>query len=70
MNLRLYKYTSSSFSDPVLSDLAITSDKNDSTRWRYYVLNFKGSELKTRLVETESATLYTYTGYYGLVYLL
>jgi hypothetical protein len=51
-------------------DLPIVNEKNEATRWRTYVLNFKGSEMKARLIETETPTTYVYTGYYGLAYYL
>lgn len=71
LTLKLFKYTSDKYTDPVeVLDLPITSEKNDSTRWRTYTLNFKGGEMKARLIESETPTTYVYTGYYGLAYYL
>lgn len=71
LTLKLFKYTSDKYTDPVeVLDLPIVNEKNEATRWRAYVLNFKGSEMKARLIETETPTTYVYTGYYGLAYYL
>ncbi|CAD8211799.1 unnamed protein product [Paramecium octaurelia] len=69
LDLKLWKYTSNSYSDPQqVTDLTITSSNNFSKQWRYYSFTIPGAELKTRLVETSNSNQFIYKGYYALAY--
>jgi hypothetical protein len=60
LDLRLLKF-GVNFTNPAnVTDLAITSSKDATTEYRYYILTFKGNEFKTRMIESESAEYYTY----------
>ncbi|CAD8105096.1 unnamed protein product [Paramecium primaurelia] len=66
-DLKLWKFTSNSYSDPVeVTDLPITSDFQK--QWRYYSFNIPKADLEKRLLKTQNTNQFIYKGFYAIAY--
>ncbi|CAD8115986.1 unnamed protein product [Paramecium sonneborni] len=69
LELRLYKFSSKDFKNPVqVSDLPLTASNNTLEQWRQYSFTIPGNELRTRLIESNNTDYYIYNGYYAIAY--
>ncbi|CAK68444.1 unnamed protein product (macronuclear) [Paramecium tetraurelia] len=69
LDLKLWKFTSNTYSDPVqVTDLPITASNNFQKQWRYYTFTIPGKDLGTRLVTTTNSNQFVYKGYYAVAY--
>ncbi|CAD8211121.1 unnamed protein product [Paramecium octaurelia] len=69
LDLKLWKFTSNSYSDASLvTDLPITASNNFNKQWRYYTFTIPGKELGTRLVQTTNSNQFIYKGFYAIAY--
>ncbi|CAD8210720.1 unnamed protein product [Paramecium pentaurelia] len=69
LDLKLWKFTSNAYSDPVqVTDLPITPSNNFQKQWRYYSFTIPGDQLATRLVQTTNSAQFIYKGYYAVAY--
>ncbi|CAD8124867.1 unnamed protein product [Paramecium sonneborni] len=69
LDLKLYKYTSNSYSDAIeIKNFAITSSNSTQKQWRYYHFTIPGTQLNTSLVFTQNSNQFLYKGYYAIAY--
>ncbi|CAD8185193.1 unnamed protein product [Paramecium octaurelia] len=69
LDLKLWKFTSNSYSDPIqVTDIPIIASNNFTKRWRYYTFIIPGKELGTRLVQTSNSNQFIYKGFYAIAY--
>ncbi|CAD8210718.1 unnamed protein product [Paramecium pentaurelia] len=67
LDLKLWKFTSNSYSDPVeVTDLPITPDFQK--QWRYYSFNIPKADLAKRLLKTQNTNQFIYKGFYAIAY--
>jgi hypothetical protein len=69
LDLKLYKFTKSDYSDPVqVTDLPITNSSSFQNKWRYLSFTINGTDLPARTVQVSNSNNYVYTGYYAAAY--
>ncbi|CAK64605.1 unnamed protein product (macronuclear) [Paramecium tetraurelia] len=69
LDLKLWRYTSNKYSDPLkVTDLTIIPSNNSEKQWRYYSFIIPQNEFKIKLVETSNSDQFIYTGYYALTF--
>ncbi|CAK64607.1 unnamed protein product (macronuclear) [Paramecium tetraurelia] len=69
IGLKLWRYTSNKYSDPLkVTDLTIIPSNNSEKQWRFYSFIIPQNEFKIKLVETSNSDQFIYTGYYALTF--
>ncbi|CAD8196860.1 unnamed protein product [Paramecium octaurelia] len=69
LDLKLWKFTSNTYSDPVqVTDLPITNSNNFQKQWRYYSFTIPGDQLASKLVLTQNSAQFIYKGYFAIAY--
>ncbi|CAD8149942.1 unnamed protein product [Paramecium pentaurelia] len=68
-NLKIYKYTSNTYSDYLeITDLTILASNNSKKKQRYYSFTLEGEKLQQFMVKTSNSHQYIYRGFFAFVF--